>query len=514
MIGPKAASCTGEKMGINPSSTIRHELISAKSNGAAMTQFLMRTVLIAAGASVLAACTTTPASKGPAEASRPAYPTRLPEAATPNEPPPPQARPTDTVEARPLAPPPGAQAQAPRPPQPTYLPPPPARPAPVQTVTRTSVAGKVVDAAGPPKTYKVEAGDNVYRVAKKLGVSQEQLAKDNNLKSPFTIRPGQTLKGPSSKAKAYVVGSGDTLFAIGRRFSVSAQDLAEANDISIDSSLRVGQRLVLPDGYKDKGPTTVTVRVATPEPAPPPQAVAPPPPRPAPPVYTPPYTPPQPQPAPPPPIQTQPAPPPRTPPVATPLPATPSRPAQPQPAPPASTPYTPFPRPTPVPGAPPPVAGTPAPRPAPVIIPSTPSATDAQISQLGRGRFVWPLRGAIVSDFGPKGTGQRNDGINIKATAGEPVRAAAAGEVVYAGDQVPGFGNLVLVKHPDGWVSAYGHLSRVDVKIQDKVGQGQQLGQAGATGGVPEPQLHFEIRYAPTPADRARPINPTLVLPK
>jgi murein DD-endopeptidase MepM/ murein hydrolase activator NlpD len=160
------------------------------------------------------------------------------------------------------------------------------------------------------------------------------------------------------------------------------------------------------------------------------------------------------------------------------------------------------------------VAGTPAPRPAPVIIPSTPSATDAQISQLGRGRFVWPLRGAIVSDFGPKGTGQRNDGINIKATAGEPVRAAAAGEVVYAGDQVPGFGNLVLVKHPDGWVSAYGHLSRVDVKIQDKVGQGQQLGQAGATGGVPEPQLHFEIRYAPTPADRARPINPTLVLPK
>ncbi|MFM8821079.1 MAG: M23 family metallopeptidase [Phenylobacterium sp.] len=88
---------------------------------------------------------------------------------------------------------------------------------------------------------------------------------------------------------------------------------------------------------------------------------------------------------------------------------------------------------------------------------------------------------------------------------GAPVRASAAGEVVYAGDQVPGFGNLVLIKHPDGWVTAYAHLSNVDVKIQQKVMQGQQIGEAGDTGGVAEPQLHFEIRYAPTPTERARP---------
>jgi murein DD-endopeptidase MepM/ murein hydrolase activator NlpD len=149
-----------------------------------------------------------------------------------------------------------------------------------------------------------------------------------------------------------------------------------------------------------------------------------------------------------------------------------------------------------------------------VIVPSGPVASDAQIAQIGAGRFIWPLKGSIINDFGPKGTGQRNDGIDIRAQAGEPVRAAAGGDVVYAGDQVPGFGNLVLIKHADGWVSAYGHLGRVDVKMQDKVAQGQQVGQAGATGGVPEPQLHFEIRYAPTPADRARPINPMLVLPK
>ncbi len=86
--------------------------------------------------------------------------------------------------------------------------------------------------------------------------------------------------------------------------------------------------------------------------------------------------------------------------------------------------------------------------------------------------------------------------------------------MVYAGDQVPGFGNLVLVKHADGWVTAYGHLGRVDVKMQQKVVQGQQLGMAGQSGGVSEPQLHFEVRYAPSPTERARPVDPQLVLGK
>ena len=85
--------------------------------------------------------------------------------------------------------------------------------------------------------------------------------------------------------------------------------------------------------------------------------------------------------------------------------------------------------------------------------------------------------------------------------------------MVYAGDQVPGFGNLVLIKHADGWVTAYAHLSRIEVKMQDKISQGQQIGQAGSSGEVSEPQLHFEIRYAPTPQDRARPIDPMLVMP-
>jgi murein DD-endopeptidase MepM/ murein hydrolase activator NlpD len=104
--------------------------------------------------------------------------------------------------------------------------------------------------------------------------------------------------------------------------------------------------------------------------------------------------------------------------------------------------------------------------------------------------------------------------MDIKAPQGEAVRAAAAGDVVYAGDQVPGFGNLVLVKHADGWVTAYAHLDKVSVKMRDTVEQGQQIGQVGESGGVTEPQLHFEIRYAPTPLEKARPIDPALVLPK
>ena len=88
--------------------------------------------------------------------------------------------------------------------------------------------------------------------------------------------------------------------------------------------------------------------------------------------------------------------------------------------------------------------------------------TDAQIAAAARGRFVWPVRGDIVRRFGPLGVGRRNDGVDIKAAQGTDVQAAAPGEVVYAGNQVPGFGNLVLIKHADGWVTAYAHLDKVE----------------------------------------------------
>jgi murein DD-endopeptidase MepM/ murein hydrolase activator NlpD len=140
------------------------------------------------------------------------------------------------------------------------------------------------------------------------------------------------------------------------------------------------------------------------------------------------------------------------------------------------------------------------------------SPSDVQIASAGRGRFTWPVRGQILSTFGPKGPGQRNDGLNIASNAGQRVAAAAPGEVVFAGE-LPGFGNLVLLKHDGGWVTAYAHLSKLGVKMRDRVAQGQEVGQVGQTGLVDRPQLHFEIRYAPTPREKARPVDPAMLLP-
>jgi murein DD-endopeptidase MepM/ murein hydrolase activator NlpD len=141
------------------------------------------------------------------------------------------------------------------------------------------------------------------------------------------------------------------------------------------------------------------------------------------------------------------------------------------------------------------------------------SVSDADVSTAGRGLFVWPLRGVILTPFGDRGPGQRNDGLDISASPGESVKAAASGEVVYAGSSIPGFGNLVLVKHAGGWVTAYAHLDRIEVRMRDEVSQGEEIGQAGQTGAVDRPELHFEIRYAPDPAEKARPVDPALVLP-
>ena len=109
-------------------------------------------------------------------------------------------------------------------------------------------------------------------------------------------------------------------------------------------------------------------------------------------------------------------------------------------------------------------------------------------------RFEWPLKGRVVSTFGPKPGGLHNDGINIAAERGAPVRAAMSGIVAYAGNELRGFGDLVLIRHADGWVTAYGHNEGLLVGRGDEVRRGQIIGRVGATGGVTTPQLHFEIR--------------------
>ena len=108
--------------------------------------------------------------------------------------------------------------------------------------------------------------------------------------------------------------------------------------------------------------------------------------------------------------------------------------------------------------------------------------------------FVWPVRGRILSSFGSEPDGTRNDGINIAAPAGTPVLAAAAGIVAYAGNELRGYGNLILIKHAGGFITAYAHNSVLLVRRGEAVRRGEVIARIGATGAVAEPQLHFEIR--------------------
>jgi murein DD-endopeptidase MepM/ murein hydrolase activator NlpD len=116
-------------------------------------------------------------------------------------------------------------------------------------------------------------------------------------------------------------------------------------------------------------------------------------------------------------------------------------------------------------------------------------------------QFRWPVRGRIISGFGQKPNGERNDGINLAVPAGTSIKAAETGTVIYSGNEIAGYGNLVLVRHSGGWVTAYAHASEVMVKRGDQVRRGQTIGYAGATGSVTAPQLHFELRRGSNPVN-------------
>jgi murein DD-endopeptidase MepM/ murein hydrolase activator NlpD len=115
----------------------------------------------------------------------------------------------------------------------------------------------------------------------------------------------------------------------------------------------------------------------------------------------------------------------------------------------------------------------------------------------GADKFRWPISGKVITDFAAsKGTG-----INIEAPDGAAVRAAENGQVIYTGSGVEGYGNLILIRHPNGYVSAYAHLKSIGVNKGDNVTRGDNIGQAGTTGSVSRPQLHFELRKGATPVD-------------
>jgi murein DD-endopeptidase MepM/ murein hydrolase activator NlpD len=248
---------------------------------------------------------------------------------------------------------------------------------------------------------------------------------------------------PSASGGTHVVQAGDTAYNISRRYGVPVNAFIAANGGT--ATIKLGQTVVIPGG----GSGQPAVQLANVDPRSVPQV---------------------------------------TPAVIAPAPA---------PAPLAAA----------VPAAPvAPPAAAPAPQGQQVALaPQTGAAGAAaaaapQASAEGGG-FRWPVRGRVISGFGKKPNGERNDGINLAVPEGSAVKAAEDGTVIYAGNELKSYGNLVLIRHPGGWVSAYAHNSELKVKRGEEVRRGQIVALSGMSGGVTTPQVHFELRKDATPVD-------------
>ncbi len=299
-----------------------------------------------------------------------------------------------------------------------------------------------------------------------------------------------------------VVQSGDTLYGIARRTGAPLRGLIDTNQLQAPYRLQAGQRIQIPrESHPASAPTPVVAETlaaqapfaprpqpsveASPLPAPASGAAMPAPPAPS--AATP--------------AATSPAQPPGSPTAV----------ARPEVTTPPSAPATPVvtvePRGTPAEisaaaAAPPPAAPSSA-------AGSTPPASVEAAAPSRAGRFLWPLRGNILSSFGPKPGGLQNDGINIAAPRGAAVRVAENGIVVYAGNELKGFGNLLLVRHADGWMTAYAHLDEILVERGAAVQRGQLVAKVGQTGSVGSPQLHFEMRRGGRAVDPRTVLAPT-----
>jgi murein DD-endopeptidase MepM/ murein hydrolase activator NlpD len=376
-------------------------------------------------------------------------------------------------------------------------------PAPIAVspvLAQAPVASNYVYQAAGGRVVTVGPGESLETLALKYGAPVAEIAKANQIHSPADLKPGKVIVIPTRVAMAgpavvtpvapeayapaaaappaqvhaaeagggvHVVTPGETLYSIGRQYHTRPEQIAAANGLPSNTAVRVGQKLRIP-GAGD-GPAVA-------------QTVA--------------YTPSEEKPAgigaPPKPLGKLVVKSDKT--IAVPQsmaeePALPPAPAQP-PAPVAAVP----------PVAPPVPAAAAAPTDTPAV---ASAAVDAADPPSANGTsFRWPVRGRIISAFGSKPNGERNDGINLAVPEGTSVKAAEAGTVIYAGNELAGYGNLVLIRHADGWVSAYAHNSEILVKRGDKVARGQIIGHAGMTGSVNAPQVHFELRKG------AKPVNP------
>ncbi|MDQ7247717.1 peptidoglycan DD-metalloendopeptidase family protein [Dongia sedimenti] len=376
-----------------------------------------------------------------------------------------------------------------------------------------------VDPASFGKTvgndYVVAPGDTLAVVAERTNTPIRSLIDMNGLQPPYGLAPGMRLA--LKQRSQYVVQREDTLEDLATRYGVSQSDLVAVNNLTPPFTLKPGQTLNIPSQSESSNlPALSAAAVPPPTPAgavsaaplPPPggtvtapKAVAPTmtatngsgvsaAPLPSPTVIAPSATLPKPA----APVVTTPA---------APKPAAPSAAAA------QALPTTPT---APVTSAPPKTqtAATTAKAKTPEEVEAeTQAAMEAveaakesgPAAGTGKGPFVWPVQGKVIGAFGSSTEGLKNDGINIAAPSGAPVVAAADGTVAYAGNELRGFGNMILIRHDGGYVTAYAHNASLLVKKGDKVKRGQTIARVGQTGAVFGPQLHFEIRKGTQPVD-------------
>ncbi len=347
------------------------------------------------------------------------------------------------------------------------------------------VTGSIAPPPPPPPTWSWEGGtpitvgpgETLEIIAHRHGVPVSAIMQANHITSPAMVHAGMHLVIPryhaapvaalstpvaeprytgsvaapvgsprtalAAPSTVHVVKPGETLNSIARLYNKPVMVLAKVNNIPPTTMVRIGDRIVIPDVREQPRPAAVAS--AAPAPA----------------LSSAPMT------APP---RTQPA-------VAQP--------------------------------AGPKVAAQESPLSARVAAPTATQTVSAQ--DTGRTAdagdspgFRWPVRGRIIQAFGPKPNGLQNDGINLAVPEGTPIKAAEDGVVAYAGNELKGYGNLVLVRHANGFVTAYAHASDILVKRGDTVKRGQVIAHSGQTGNVTSPQLHFEIRKGATPVDPAQ----------
>jgi murein DD-endopeptidase MepM/ murein hydrolase activator NlpD len=346
---------------------------------------------------------------------------------------------------------------------------PPAQPRLEATGT---VPPRSVAAAQPAGGTKIIVGtsDTLDVLAKRYHVTPQAIMAANGYKGPRTLSPGQQLVIPRPGAAAvapapvapamapamkpvaavaapssfHFVNHGDTLASIARKNHISAAELARANGLEPSAKLKLGTKLTVP-GAK-------TAAVGAPL-APAPVAAAP--------VAA----------------ALQPvaaAPAPATKMAAVTTPTQSARLAQ-----------------------------------ATTNVEDKPAETPAKAAETTSSlpTFRWPVRGKVVTSYGAKTNGKSNDGINVAVPEGTPVKAAEDGVVAYSGNELKGYGNLVLVRHSNGYVTAYAHASELLVKRGDPIKRGQVIAKSGQSGEVASPQLHFEIRKGSSPVDPLQFLN-------